>query len=478
MVGNSSGISEFLLSVVKDALDNTVSLPPGGGVVAGVSGGPDSACLLHILFRYFNAAAWPCERLVAVHVNHMLRGDEAFRDEERAAELCASLGVRIIRVREDVAARAARTGMSIEAAAREARYGALENERSALAERTGREWRIAVAHNADDQAETVLMNILRGAGVDGLRGMAAEHNRVIRPLLGVSRARIESYLAENGIRAVTDSSNADNAYMRNRVRNELMPLLRKNYNPGVAGALRRLSDNAARDADYLSREAAAAYNDCLCQNSALTPGAAISLGRFRRLHAAIAARVVRLACAAIGADVRRLGQIHISDVIKLAETGGTGAELHLPGGVRVRRTYGELLFFMRGEPAPPRVRREPPGFVIKSLHISDNDILEQIRNIRYNSLEQLFDADALSSKELVLRYRLSGDFFFPINSPGRKKLKEFFIDEKIPGDLRDSICLLAAGREIVWVIGHRAGERYKVTERTVNVLKVRYMPED
>ena len=509
------GSLDPLFLFVRDFIADEMLLPLGGGVIVGFSGGADSTCLLHILNLYINDP----ERLVAVHVNHMLRGGEAQRDEAHAERFCASLGVRFVCAREDAAAYAAERKMSVEAAARDVRYAAFERERLAMEAATGCAWRIAVAHNRDDLAETVLMNVLRGAGVDGLRGMGASAAYVVRPLLRVGRADVEAYLSKNGIGYVVDSTNVDIAFTRNRIRNELLPLLRGHYNPSVNDALCRLSDNAGRDADYLAGEALRAYGACATGGGrgaaptvGVSPTVGLSISRFNVLHAAIAARVARLACTEAGADARRLEHVHISDIMELAASGRTGAELHLPGGLRVRRTYGVLVFAAPSAtvvapsagcgcgrdarvprettaesghgcvqgcgrdarvPAPPAL---PIGYVIKSLHKKDDEIVEQIKKIRYNSSEQLFDADSLCPDELELRFRRAGDTFFPINAPGSKKLKEFFIDAKIPGDVRSAVPLLAIGRDIAWVIGHRVGERYKVTDSTVNILRVRYIP--
>jgi tRNA(Ile)-lysidine synthase len=352
------------------------------------------------------------------------------------------------------------------------------------------------------------------AGRTGNESAAAR--RVVRPLLGVSRSQIEEYILRNRLEAVTDSSNADPAYMRNRLRNELIPLLRDKYNPGVVDALRKLSETARIDGGFLSQEADNAYDACLLRRDATSAAPAVvpdivynippdpvatpdpvapptfSLSRFNALHAAIAARVIRRAYASSGGDIRRLGAAHISAVLELAASGRTGAQTYLPGGVCVRRSYDELIFAYdlpdsthtahRAAPAAqhaapasaPRAPAAPAGYVTKSLHNKDIEIVEQICNIRYNSSEQLFDADALCPDDLVLRRRRSGDVFFPINAPGAKKLKDFFIDARIPAKLRDTINLLALGPEIVWVIGYRVSERYKVTNQTKNVLRVRY----
>ena len=641
-----------LYAVVRDAMNSKMLVPSGCGLIIGLSGGPDSICLAHILVKYFTeahdgvahdgsaahdgvahdssaahdggmeydgsaahgggmeydsgTAHADCriERLVALHVNHMLRGAESARDEEHSARFCDSAGIRLVRVHEDVAAYAAKRNISVEAAGHEVRYRELERERVALESSTGHAWRIAVAHNSDDLAETVLMNIIRGAGVGGLRGMRAEMDNVVRPLLGVSRRQIEAYLARNGIEPVLDSTNADMSYMRNRIRGELAPLLREKYNPRISGALLRLSESAAQDYDYLEHEAERAFNaalitaeplrqppqppqppggticaaceagiernsdddvngdadangdddinddddaidndnaigdddinddddaidndnaigdddaygDAVTPAPPLPPHVTLSLNAVQDLHPAIASRVILLASSAARADVRSIGRVHVSDVLELVSKGRTGVTLHLPGGLRVRRSYGSLSFYViaRSTPAPrPDITHisdltpssgsplrhshmpeavSPPqpaspaehcdnncGFVTKSSHKKDIHIIEEIGKISYNSYEQLFDADILAQKEFVLRTRQAGDCFYPLGSPGAKKLKDFFIDAKIPAELRDSISLLAIGAEIVWVIGYRISERYKVAESTRNVLRIRFWQPD
>jgi tRNA(Ile)-lysidine synthase len=461
---------------------------------------------LHILSVYFDSKAKPiphgacAERLVAVHVNHMLRGEESLRDEEYTSEICANLGVRLVRVMEDVPAYASSQKISFETAGREVRYRALENERASLCAISGREWRIAVAHNSDDQAETVLMNALRGAGIKGLRGMAVKGEdisahkeppgrslriaNIIRPLINVTREQINEYLCRNALVAVDDSSNADTSYMRNRVRVELLPLIRERYYPGASDALIRLSEAAALDDDYLSLEAEKAYIMCQISDAQLAPdnenlysSISLSITRLNTIHSALATRVVGLACGAVLDDMRNIGRVHIKDALALAACGRTGAELHLPGGLIIRRTYDSLVF-NRDRSRESCGSRGLHGFVTKSLHKKDNEIVELVKKLRYNSTEQLFDADTLRSDEIVLRRRQSGDFFYPIKSPGAKKLKKYFIDAKIPGELRDDICLLAVGSEIVWVIGYRISERFKVTDETVNILRIRYYADN
>ena len=483
------------------------------GIILGFSGGPDSVCLLHKLYKCMsdsNESDYRVNNLIAVHINHMLRGDEALRDEAFARHFCDSLGVKLICVREDVPAYAADRKISIEAAAREVRYRALERIRRKTEAETGRAWRIAVAHNKDDLAETVLMNILRGAGVDGLRGMdgggvlsddiAMERNAdgenadsegaytgltkyVVRPLLGVERREIMEYLEQNHLGYMTDSSNADVSFTRNRIRAELMPALRKDFNPEITDALCRLSENAGQDSGYLKSEAVRAYRECLIDG--VYPSVALSSGALNVLHPAIASRVIRIAAANAGGVIRRLGSVHVGLALDLARTGRTGAVLHLPGGMRIRRSYDSIILYTVSDKGINGVPCQglyitpdgaPPGSVIKSLHIRNFEIVEQIKNISYNSLVQFFDADALCSDKLDLRHRRAGDYFYPIKSPGAKKLKDFFIDAKIPREIRNTVCLLASGPEVVWVIGYRVSERYKVTDQTLNVLEARYAP--
>jgi len=238
---------------------------------------------------------------------------------------------------------------------------------------------------------------------------------------------------------------------------------------------------------------------CTLRKANDPPTTALSLAAFNALHPAIAARVARLACRCVGADIRRLRYAHIAAMLGLAAVGATGSELHLPGGLRVRRSYGEMIISVAPERENNlRVRRSygemlisvapnsqkspqtpagpPPGNVIKILHNINVEIVELINNISYNSLEQFLDADLLRADDLILRHRRDGDIFFPIKSPGTKKLKDFFIDAKIPREKRDAICLLTMGAEVVWVIGYRVSGRYCVTGNTKKVLQVLYTP--
>jgi tRNA(Ile)-lysidine synthase len=224
-----------------------------------------------------------------------------------------------------------------------------------------------------------------------------------------------------------------------------------------------------------------ASESCVLNASGDNAGSAravLSLDIFATLHEAIAVRVLRQACAAAGADVRSLRRAHYTAALRLASAGRTGAVLQLPGGLRIRRTYGRLLFYASAgdyssESQPPDA--SAPGYVIKSLHTKDVEIVEQIKNISYNSLVQLFDADKFNSGAPEIRFRRAGDYFFPLGSPGKKKLKECFIDARIPSEIRGEVRLLAVGSEIIWVIGHRISELYKVTDSTVNVLRIEYV---
>ena len=491
------------------------------GIVVGLSGGADSACLTHALARL---AAQACVALVAVHVNHMLRGLDADRDMAAADALCSSIGVPFKAVCVDVAALARRGKSSTEAAGREARYAAFEAERAALARRLRAPAYVAVAHNREDLAETTLMNALRGAGVDGVAAMArgAGDTRVIRPLLGVSRRDIELYCALHGLAPARDGSNYDPAYTRNRVRNELMPLVRAKVNPNADAALARLAMLAARDSEYLWMQARAAFHTALGASDGAMPASArgrgalaLSASAIADMHPAISSRVMLLACAqALGGGnahgmPRDIRQEHIERAIRLADkpgkpgkpgtpgapgapgahpsagAGAPGKAVCLPGGLRACKTYRDIVVYKAGaagDAPAPQLRSAQRASISKSFHTKDGLIIEQMGNIRYNSNIQYFDADAAMSGEsagsLELRRRLPGDRFFPIRSPGSKPLKDYFIDEKIPADERGAVFLLADGKEIVWVVGYRISDRYKVTGSTRTVMRVEFCQAD
>lgn len=450
----------------------------GERVVAGVSGGPDSVCLLHILHSVSDELGI---KLFAVHVNHMLRGSEADRDQEYVREFCTRLGVPLYESSVDVGALARQKGISIEEAGREARYRELE--RYALKAGASA---IAVAHNKNDQAETVLMNILRGTGLDGLKGMEYRNGIIIRPLLDIERREIEEYCAENGLNPRVDGTNLLPVYTRNKVRLELIPYIEKLFGTDITAGICRLSAIARDDIGFLECVSRRAYSECRLERA---PGrVALDTEGLKKLHEGIRKRVVRMAVEELKGDLKGLEHVHVENVIDLASKGRTGSRVHLPCGIRAGISYGRLVFRLEPESEGTADFEKPleiPGTTFLGAFGGKIEAaVDESPGGRYLkhgvsrcSLDQIFDYEKLK-KGINIRNRREGDVFKPFKSKGTKKLKEYMIDKKIPREIRDAIPLAAQGKEIIWIIGYDVSDKFIADENTNSVLKLEYYPQD
>ena len=312
-------------------------LPPKGGVLlCAVSGGRDSVCLLHYL-----AAIAPQRgfTVAAGHLNHQMR-PEARRDEDFVRELCRTLGVAFYTEAAPVYETAARWGLGVEETGRRLRYEFLFRTADAI----GAD-RIATAHHAQDQAETVLLNLLRGTGPEGLGGIPPVRGRIVRPLLQTSRAEIEDYLQENGLSHVEDSTNEDTHYARNRLRRELWPRL-ETINPALTKAIGRTAEILRRENGYL---------DTLAAEYLPPSGTAVETARLLSAPEALRSRVVRLLLERTPTGKKDVGAAHIQALLALAESGGL---LALPGGLRAVCRDGWLRLTVRQEPPPEMTLRQ------------------------------------------------------------------------------------------------------------------------
>jgi tRNA(Ile)-lysidine synthase len=413
----------------------------------------------------------------------MLRGEESLQDESYVKELCDMLRIPLKVCRIDVASLAVKMGMSVEEAGREARY----NEFKAYAEEIG-EQKIAVAHNRNDQAETVLMHIIRGSGLAGLVGMEHIRGNIIRPLLDVDRSEIEQYCSRHELHPRTDSSNLKCDYARNKVRLNILPLIDSSFGSDITGSLCRLSALALRDSGYIEECAAKAFEDCLLSNES-KDGVVLDAGKLGALHPALAGRVIRRALSRIKGNLKEIESLHIDTVTELAVNGRTGAVLQLPGNIRVSLSYNKIRFYMEDtankiiSESFCRLLAVPGCTTFRSSEAITAEIAEKVENIDkygkigYNFLVQFFDYDLLK-KGIYVRSRAEGDIFTPRGSKGTKKLKKYFIDCKIPREIRQEIPLVAIDNEIIWIVGYKTSDKFKVTENTKRVLILKYYKEE
>ncbi|MEN6314963.1 MAG: tRNA lysidine(34) synthetase TilS [Clostridiaceae bacterium] len=454
---------------------------PGDVVVVGVSGGPDSVCLLHILHALSEHLGI---KLHAIHINHMLRPEEAPIDEAYTAALCKRMEISLLTVHVDIASMAKKLGMSVEEAGREARYREFEKYAGEIGAA-----KIAVAHNRNDQAETVMMHIIRGAGTAGLAGMEYRRGAVIRPLLQVSRSEIEQYCEAAELSPRTDSSNLKSDFTRNRVRLELFPFLEKNFGADIVDSLCRLSAHAAEDREYLEMSALKAFHECSTESGGGKVGMKLEL--LQKLHPAILNRVLKQAVMEAAGNVKGIGSVHYQALSELVAKDRTGAQAELPGGLKAEVSYGILHIYKNSLRQLHSIskRKKTPLFEV-SLAVPGSTVVQELEavvvtsvetvlnvdkygNIGYNSFEQYFDYDSLK-RGINIRNRRDGDIFKPLKSNGTKKLKEYLIDMKVPRELRDDIPLVCTGNEVVWIIGYKISDKFKVTENTKSTLKIEY----
>jgi tRNA(Ile)-lysidine synthase len=479
------------LKTIEDTLAAHGMTAQGEGVLVAVSGGPDSMALLHALGKL---APKKGLRLGVAHLNHGLRPGEAESDEALVHKAASSAKLPYFTEKADVPAVRKARGLSMEEAAREVRYRFLEE-----VARENLFSAIAVGHHADDNAELVLMNLLRGSGPLGLAGMPPQRPlsatgtdphapRLIRPLLGVNREDILAYAAENHIPYATDSTNTDPCYLRNRIRTELMPLLRQRYNPNIAHTLNRSAQILRSEKEWIDHLLAAELED----TEPSDPADAVSLlkSRMRDAHPAEARRLVRMAVEAAKGDLRQIGFGHIDAVLALAGQPGTGS-LDLPDRIRVTAHPQRLVFKRESLPlrqVRPAFSREKAVFFEHVLGKPGIIFIPEIAaTVRANVLPPdtqpdfrkaghqaaFFDMKAVSFP-LTVRSVKPGDRFTPLGMTGSQKVKKYFIDHKIPATRRACCPVLESGGRLVWLMGYRIDDSVKITAKTGQVLKVEF----
>lgn len=422
-------------------------LKAGDGVVAGLSGGADSAALLYVLWEI---KALYGMRLYAVHLNHGIRGGEAKRDELFARRFCDMLGIRIFVFERDVPSEAKRLGMTEEEAGRKIRYE-LFNE--VLAE-TGSS-KIAVAHNLNDNAETVLMHLCRGTGARGLGGIPPVRDNIIRPLIETERSDIERYCAEKGISYCTDSTNLSPEYTRNRVRLSLIPWLKDNLNPSVCEGISKFSQLMRSEDDYLDMLSHDALEQCRTDSNAL------SCKAFLSLHDVVRRRVARLFIGEYAKSLKDISYEHISALCTLAE-GRSGASAALPCGITAKKDFDSLVLEKgtaqtTGFNYPLELNK--PVFVReKDLFVAIYDKKTEIKGkILYTIC---FKYDIINRKP-CFRTRLDGDKIYYNSIGGNKQLKKIFGELKISRSARDNYPLLAVEGELLWAGENRISDKYR-----------------
>jgi tRNA(Ile)-lysidine synthase len=502
-----------VVSTVRRTIDRYGLLPSEEKVVVGVSGGPDSLCLLHILNRLRGEY---CIELHVAHLNHRMRGSEADADAAFVARLAEEWGLPCIVEARDVPTLAREKKLSLEEAARRARYAFLAE----AAEQVGAK-RIAVGHNADDQTESVLMHWLRGAGLAGLRGMlpsiplsdyrlledGGQYNgqeefsgqgeldgqepypfTLIRPLLEVTRAEIEAYCAEHSFQPRFDRSNLDTTYYRNRLRHELIPYL-ESYNPGIREVVRRSARVIADDYAYLRAELDRLWSQVVTSESDTV--IKFDLAAWRSLPTSFQRSTLRQAIHRLRRSLRNINWIHVEDARVALLEKPAGTQVTLPQGLMLTMSYQTFTVADEGQVELPT---DLPLLMVDSLslaipgttplpkspwrveaHLLSRSELPAGWEDNQDPWQAFLDHD-ITGLELILRCRQPGDRFQPLGLGGRQTtLREFMINVKIPAQWRHWVPIVASPLHIVWLAGWRVDERARVTASTRCILHLRFV---
>jgi tRNA(Ile)-lysidine synthase len=472
-----------LQATVEQTLATHSMLVPGDRVLVGVSGGPDSMALLHLLDRM---APKLKINVGVAHLNHCLRGASAQKDADLVQQAATTLARPCHMGRANVFKVKRHLGLSVEMAARRVRYAFFKK---VMADQDYQ--KLALGHHMDDNAEQILMALARGTGPRGLAGIApVRDRRIIRPLINVSRSQIEAYVQSEGITCVSDASNEDTRFMRNRIRKQLLPMLAASYNPRIKEHLNQLACVMRMEETWLEGVVAKQYEKMLMdrEHGRIT----LSLDRLRQSHPALARRLVRMALRNLTGTLQRIGYDHILAVCRLLTGNGGEKACHLPGGIRVVRSGKQLILLLVGGRSrriddasiqlhatiyarvdklfPAEIAVESMGFGLRFSPCRARDLprwAKADRNWAYFDLERI-------TPPLTVRSAVRGDRFTPLGSPGSQKLKKFFIDQKIPREDRPRIPVLADSRGIVWLIGQRIDDRVKVTSETSQILGVEF----
>lgn len=456
-----------MLAKVLQYIREQSLITPGDLVIVGVSGGPDSMALLHILSQLRPRLNF---QLVVAHLNHGLR-PEAAAEEKFVGEYCRTVPIPFYSRQLDVQEIATRGKKSVEETGRNCRYQYFAE----LAARLGAT-RIATAHHRDDNAETVLLNIIRGSGIKGLRGIRPINGIIIRPLLCLTKNEIESYLAEKSIKYCIDLSNYSTDYLRNRIRHNLLPLLEQDYNPRIVDGLNQLADIAAAENDAMETETARFWEELIVKQE--TGEIILDAHRILDLHPAYQRRIIMKTLATMQGE-NSWDATDIKMVTNLLSKTGSSRRLQLKQGLYVIKVYGQIIFTRKlPEKTPFSYKVTVPGQVyIKETGITYSFHLLEREDFKPQSGDLYLDYDKIKG-ELYLRSRQPGDAFCPRGMQGTKKIKDFFIDLKVPQAQREQVPLLAAEQKIYAIIGFRIAQDAAVDETTTRILLIKSVPGD
>ncbi len=456
----------MLLTKVKETIRKYSLLNPGDTVLVAVSGGPDSVCLLAVLQALANDLDLA---LHIAHLDHMFRGKESADEALFVLELAKKFGIPATIEKFDVPVYCLERGLSPQEGAREVRYDFLQRVATMIDA-----VRIATGHTANDQAETFLMRLMRGAGASGLSAIPPSRGNIIRPLIDITREEVLDYLKKTGRAFVTDPSNTKPVYTRNRIRMEVLPVL-QGFNPRIVATLAAEAGQLREEDEAVEGYCATLADSILIQKDGTV---FVKRNEFNTLPPAFRRRLLIRAADLAGVASSGLSRVQIDETIAFLIAAQTGRTMELPPGLKIGREYDRFVIsnqrrtddFSRPITIPGVTEISELRMEIETM-IADR-LPDEHEDINY-VWQALFDYDKIGPV-LTLRSRHRGDWFCPTGMGGKsKKLQDYFVDEKVPRRKRDLVPLLCSGENVLWVVGMRTDERFLANAETKKVLAAR-----
>jgi tRNA(Ile)-lysidine synthase len=454
-----------MIKKVNQTIKKYDLLERGERVVVALSGGPDSTALLTVLAPIAKALDLS---LIIAHFNHGLRGVESDEDEKYSRELSEKMGLSFVSGKMDQ--RKGKKGISPEDYYRRERYDFLNKISEDY-----QAHKIALGHNLQDQAETVLLNILRGSGLEGLKGfLPMRDGKFIRPLMEISRQEIISFLNEAGIPYRQDNSNKNKIYLRNQIRSELIPYLKEKFNPKIEENLAQMAEILRQENEFIRQRVAHALKSSVIERQ--QDRILLKIADINKLHPAIRWRLFKTLLESLSPTKNGFSFIHIKSLDNLAQKCESGKIIVLPLGIEARREYDNLIL-ERKKGCSKQMKYEytmniPGSLYVKERKFTVRSELTKKENIDSGGKNEIYlDLDKIQ-QPLIIRNRRNGDWFQPLGMQGRQKIKNFFIDHKIPRCERNEIMLFVDHISVIWIENMHLNDRVKITAETKKILKL------
>ena len=442
----------------KDLISN------GDNILIGLSGGPDSVFLFHNLIKLKQDLSF---NLYASHINHMYRGKDAQHDEDFVRSLCLQYGIKLFVKRKNATEYAAELKVTEEEAGRILRYNFFRENLNQVGG-----GKIAVAHNLNDQAETVLQRIIRGSGIDGLCAMSFIKDDLIRPMLNVTRTEIEKYLHNNNFEYCVDVTNAQAIYGRNKIRLNLIPYLEENFNPNIQNSLYRMSETMERDKKIIDKYVDLKFKEVMLSSN--ENRIVLDLPLLKKMDQGEAGRIIRLSIEKLKGNTVNVEMKHVDYAIDFIRSGRTGKKINLSEGFTIERSYDNFIInkIVKNTPKfrydilveqPLKISEVGKTVLCRVLDVSEVNITDKTSvNLDYD----------LIKGNIIVRNRTAGDTIVPCGTTWNKKIKDIFIDMKIPAEERNKKLIIADDDNILWLEDFRIHNSYKVSSSTKTILNI------